>query len=163
VSPARPLRLPELGRRGEGWVALQLLLIAAVVGCGLAGPSWPASVEPFLAILGLLVMIAGFGLLVVGTLALGRSLTPLPHPRDDGRLREHGVFARARHPIYGAVIVLALGWSLVSSPLALIAAGLLAGLLELKSRREEAWLVERYPEYEAYRARTPHRFLPWLF
>ena len=67
-----------------------------------------------------------------------------------------------RHPIYGGVILLALGWSLASSPVGLIPTALLVALLELKSRREEAWLVERYPEYETYRARTPHRFLPWL-
>ena len=30
-------RLPELGRRGEGWVALQLLLFAAIAGCGFVG------------------------------------------------------------------------------------------------------------------------------
>ena len=40
---------------------------------------------------------------------------------------------------------------------------LLIALLDLKARREEAWLEERYAGYEAYRLRTPHRFVPWLF
>jgi len=32
----------------------------------------------------------------------------------------------------------------------------------LKSRREEAWLTERFPGYDAYRRRT-RRFLPGLW
>jgi len=39
---------------------------------------------------------------------------------------------------------------------------LLAGVFELKSRREELWLAERYPEYPDYRAATPRRFVPWV-
>jgi hypothetical protein len=30
-------------------------------------------------------------------------------------------------------------------------------LFDLEARREEAWLIERFPEYTAYRARTPRR------
>ena len=33
-------------------------------------------------------------------------------------------------------------------------------LLALKSRLEESMLLERYPEYEAYRGRVRGRFLP---
>jgi protein-S-isoprenylcysteine O-methyltransferase Ste14 len=67
-----------------------------------------------------------------------------------------------RHPIYGGVIVLALGWSLRRSPLVLVPTALLAIVFELKSRREEVWLDERYPEYADYRAATRHRFIPWV-
>jgi protein-S-isoprenylcysteine O-methyltransferase Ste14 len=38
---------------------------------------------------------------------------------------------------------------------------LLFGFFELKSRREEVWLVERYPGYVAYRERT-RRLIPWI-
>jgi protein-S-isoprenylcysteine O-methyltransferase Ste14 len=34
--------------------------------------------------------------------------------------------------------------------------------LDLKARREEAWLSERYPEYAAY-ARHTHRFVPGVY
>jgi protein-S-isoprenylcysteine O-methyltransferase Ste14 len=92
-------RLPSLGRRGEGWVAGQVVLFLAVV---------------------------------------------------------------VRHPIYGAGIVLALGWSLATSPLALLATVVLALFFELKSRREEAWLEERHPGYDAYRNRVRWRFIPGI-
>jgi len=62
------------------------------------------------------------------------------------------------------------GWSVracCSSPsprLALpdSATAALAAWLDLKSRREEAWLRGHYPEYEAYRRRT-HRFIPGAY
>jgi protein-S-isoprenylcysteine O-methyltransferase Ste14 len=45
---------------------------------------------------------------------------------------------------------------------ALVLALGLAAVLDLKARREEAWLVVRYPGYAAYARRT-RRFLPGLY
>ena len=74
-----------------------------------------------------------------------------------------GIYARARHPIYGGAILLAAGWSLLfATPLGGALTLVLLAFFELKARREEHWLVERYPEYEAYRARTRKRFLPYV-
>ena len=39
----------------------------------------------------------------------------------------------------------------------------LALLLDLKSRREEAWLRERVDGYEDYYRRTPRRFVPFVY
>jgi protein-S-isoprenylcysteine O-methyltransferase Ste14 len=64
--------------------------------------------------------------------------------------------------MYGGVLLLALGWSLALSPLALAATALLWLLLGLKSRHEELMLLERYPGYAAYRARVRRRFVPSL-
>jgi protein-S-isoprenylcysteine O-methyltransferase Ste14 len=58
---------------------------------------------------------------------------------------------------------MALGASLVESPLALIPAALLAVVVDFKARLEEAWLVERQPGYAAYRERTPRRFVPGVY
>jgi len=156
-------RLPELGPRGEGWVVLQLLLGAAIAGCGFAGVYWPGSVESFLGILGLLIAGAGVLLVVLGVLSLGRSFTPLPRPRTGARLRQGGIFRLVRHPVYGGAILIGLGWSLAEAPLGLVPTVLLALLFDLKARREEAWLIERFPEYAAYRTHTPRRFVPWLY
>jgi hypothetical protein len=50
-----------------------------------------------------------------------------------------------------------------SRPRALGPTTLLAVLIDLKARREETWLIERFPEYALYRARTPRRFVPWPY
>jgi protein-S-isoprenylcysteine O-methyltransferase Ste14 len=156
-------RLPELGPRGEGWLVLQLLLGAAIIGCGFVGVYWPGSADSFLGILGLLIALAGVLLVVLGLLSLGRSFTPLPRPRARARLRQSGIFRLVRHPMYGGAILIGLGWSLADAPLGLIPTALLVLLFDLKARREEAWLIERFPAYAAYRAGTPRRFVPWLY
>src|SRR6266566_960876 len=156
-------RLPELGPRGEGWLVLQLLLGAAIAGCGFVGVYWPGSADSFLGILGLLIAVAGALLVVLGLLSLGRSFTPLPRPRARTRLRQTGIFRLVRHPIYGGAILIGLGWSLADAPLGLVPTALLALLIDLKARREETWLTERFPEYALYRARTPRRFVPGLY
>ncbi len=142
---------------------LQLLLVAAIAGCSFVGVYWPRSVESFVGVLGLLIVVAGALLFVLGVLSLGSSFTPLPRPRARTRLRQGGIFGLVRHPVYGGVILIGLGWSLADAPLGLVPTALLAVLFDLKARREEAWLIERIPEYEAYRARTPRRFVPWLY
>ncbi len=66
------------------------------------------------------------------------------------------------HPIYGGLILAALGWAIVQA--SFVAVGLAAALalfFRLKSTREERWLEGRYPGYPAYRART-RRFIPWI-
>ena len=95
--------------------------------------------------------------------ALGPSLSALPAPRPDGELVVTGVYRRVRHPIYAGVIGVALGWAFfVVSPAALVVALALAAWLDLKSRREEVWLLERYPGYAAYRRGTA-RFVPGAY
>jgi protein-S-isoprenylcysteine O-methyltransferase Ste14 len=140
---------------------LQSLVFGAIVACGFLGVGWPEAVRSPMRIAGLALDAAGLALCVLGVLALGRSFTPFPMPRGGG-LRRRGIYGLVRHPIYGGVIVLALGWSLRRSPLVLVPTALLAIVFELKSRREEVWLDERYPEYADYRAATRHRFIPWV-
>jgi protein-S-isoprenylcysteine O-methyltransferase Ste14 len=157
------VQIPELGPRGEGWVAVQLLLLAAIVACGFVGVYWPASIEGHAVVLGLSLAVAGSVEFVLGVLALGRSLTPFPRPRSGVVLRTRGVFRLVRHPIYGGLILLALGWSFAEAPLALVPTAALTLFFDVKSRREEAWLGEQYPEWAGYAARTPRRFVPWLY
>jgi protein-S-isoprenylcysteine O-methyltransferase Ste14 len=157
-------RLPQLGRRGEGWVALQLLLFLAIGGSGTVGTGWPDSVASFLRVLGFVVGVAGVVLVVLGVVELGQStLTALPRPKPTGELRQRRVYRLVRHPLYGGALLLSLAWSLATAPLALAPTALLALLFDLKARREEAWLEERYPDYAAYRSQTPKRFVPWIY
>lgn len=157
---SRPL--PPLGPRGEGWVVAQSVIGVAIIVCGFVGARWPASGRAALAVFGVLTLAAGVVLFALGVSALGSSLTPYPRPAEAATFREHGIYGRVRHPIYGGVLLAATGWSLARSPLALGATALLWILLELKSRHEESMLLSRYAEYEAYRRRVRRRFIPGL-
>ncbi len=156
------IHLPDLGPRGEGWVVLQFTLLGGILLAGLAGPSWDGSARVIGNLVGVALVLSGLWLSARGGRDLRATLTPLPYPRDDARLVETGIYARIRHPIYGGLLIAAVGWGLLTASAA--ALGLTVVLLlffEGKSRREELWLVERFPGYAAYRERTP-RFMPWI-
>jgi protein-S-isoprenylcysteine O-methyltransferase Ste14 len=153
-------RMPALGPRGEGWVVGQFALGVVIVATGLIGPGWSTPARIPLLVAGIVIGIAGLGLFVAGVAALGGSLSPFPRPSEGARLEVGGIYGRVRHPIYGGVLLVALGWSLMLSPLALVPSVLLLVLLELKSRHEESMLAERYPGYEGYRRLVRWRFVP---
>jgi protein-S-isoprenylcysteine O-methyltransferase Ste14 len=120
--------------------------------------------------LGVALVVVGIGLgLVSGLLVLrglrglGPTFSALPYPPEGGRLARDGVYGRIRHPIYAGVIGLALAWSSITLSLPALGLSLvLVVVLDLKARREEAWLAERYPEYADY-ARETRRFVPGVY
>jgi protein-S-isoprenylcysteine O-methyltransferase Ste14 len=155
-------RLPSLGPRGEGWLVAQIVLFWLIVATALLGPAWSGPLRLMTTVIGGGLIVAGGVLAFRGVRDLREAFTPLPHPRAGAELVESGIYTRVRHPIYGGVIVAATGWGLLTASVATVALAVLAaGFFDLKSRREEVWLVERYPGYAAYRERT-RRFIPWL-
>ena len=155
--------VPQLGHRGEGWVVLQSVLVAAIFVLGVAGPAWPSSAHWPLKVVGALLAVAGAAVMVMAVRALGSGFTPFPRPRDAGRLVETGPYAVVRHPVYTGGILLFAGISLALSPWALVGTAALAVLWALKSRVEERFLAARYPAYADYRARTRYRLVPFLY
>ncbi|HYM84575.1 MAG TPA: isoprenylcysteine carboxylmethyltransferase family protein [Candidatus Dormibacteraeota bacterium] len=155
--------LPSLGRRGEGWFAVQVALMAAVALAGLLGPAWDGAARAVSTVLGGILVVLGGGLGVRALVDLRSSFTPLPRPVEGGELVQSGIYRLVRHPMYLAVVTGALGWSLLTASIPALAASLvLFAFFDLKSRREETWLVEAYPGYERYRQRT-RRIVPGLY
>lgn len=156
--------IPDLGRRGEGWVAIQVVLLVLIGAAGwFLGPDWSGPLRLLGIMLGIALLAGGTILGIRGVLDLGRALTPAPRPRASATLVVTGVYGLARHPIYGGLILASAGWSIMqASVLAVIGTVVLVAFFRLKSAREEAWLSERFPEYPAYRDRT-RRFIPWLY
>jgi protein-S-isoprenylcysteine O-methyltransferase Ste14 len=154
------------GERGEWYVVTQLALFALVaVGPRTLPwlPTWPALLGTIATALGALLMLAGGGFLLAALLKLGRNLTPLPFPKDDGALVETGPYRWVRHPIYAAAIALAFGWALcLQAPLTFAYAVALFVLFDLKSRREERWLCAKYAGYGDYQKRT-RRLIPFVY
>ncbi len=163
ASPAGQTAGPEPGLvgRGAGWVAGQLGLLLAVAlvpwlepgaGHDAGGPVWRA--------LGAVLAVGGIFLGGVAGRGLGANLTPLPYPRDGAALVIRGAYSWVRHPIYVAVVLLALGWSLLwGSRVGLGLSLLLVLWLDQKARREERWLADRWPEYRDYQQRVG-RWIP---
>jgi len=157
-------RLPALGPRGEGWFLLQVLLLSAIVVAGLQfGPDWSGTARLAGGLAGGVLLVGGLLLGLKGILDLDRAISPLPRPTRAGSLVQHGAYGRVRHPIYSGVIASSVGFGLLLASLpALLLCAILALLLDLKARREEIWLVERYAGYADYARRTK-RFVPRLY
>ena len=156
-------RLPRLGRRGEGWVALQVALVAIIVATGVLGPRWAAPLHDVRTAAAVVVALGGLYLFGGAAAGLGRQLTPFPKPVEGGSVKRSGAYGLVRHPMYGGVLLLALAWALLSSPLALVPWAVAALFLDAKRRREEAWLLDAYPDYAEYRARVRSRLVPLVW
>jgi protein-S-isoprenylcysteine O-methyltransferase Ste14 len=116
------------------------------------------------------VLAVGIAELAIGAWAmfsafreLGPNLTPLPRPSETSSLVRTGIYARIRHPIYAGLTLAGIGWATATRSLpAFAAAVVLCFFLDAKARREEAWLLDRYPDYAAYRTGS-RRFLPRVY
>ena len=116
------------------------------------------------AVQGIALAVAAAGILLIGSAyrAMGRSFTAFPRPRASGELVSSGPFRFVRHPTYGGGLLLFSGVSLAVGLAGLIGAAALLVLWWRKAVLEERLLMERFPDYAAYRRRVRRRFLPWL-
>jgi protein-S-isoprenylcysteine O-methyltransferase Ste14 len=138
------------------------MVLIAIAGVWL-GSNWAGAPRFAASVAGGALLVVGIALGYLGIRDLDRSLSPLPRPRDTAVLIQDGVYRRIRHPIYAGVILLAIGWGLFMASFAALALALaLAVLLDLKARREEVWLRDRYPGYAAYAEHTT-RFVPGIY
>ncbi|MEO8272516.1 MAG: isoprenylcysteine carboxylmethyltransferase family protein [Chloroflexota bacterium] len=161
-------RIPSLGPGGIGWVALQgvcFALIAAAVAASPADTTDDPAATGTRHILGYMIGMIGAVFIGSGIAELRRahSLSALPQPLPDAQLVERGPYRFVRHPIYGGLILGAIGLGVITPWIGTyISVALLAVVLDLKRRREEAWLGERFPGYAAYRSRTK-ALIPFLY
>lgn len=150
-----------MGSRGEGWVIGQF-----VIGAVMLAVTFFTRIEiPFF------VQVIGGGLFVTGSLIaglgllnLGSNLTPFPKPKDGAHsLVTAGIYSLVRHPIYSGIAIGALGWTLFWGTLPGIALAVFLFLwFDMKSRREEKWLVEKYPDYAQYQTRVK-KLIPFIY
>jgi len=138
--------------RTRGWlmVVLQFVLLIALV----LVPRRPA--ETLWLIVGAVVALIGLGLGFAAFRALGPALTPTPVPIEGAGLRTTGVYARLRHPIYSAVLLLATGYVIaVGSWWSFAVALILLLFFLIKARWEDTLLAAAYPAtWPAWAQRT---------
>jgi protein-S-isoprenylcysteine O-methyltransferase Ste14 len=127
-------------------------------------PTWRAPYAALASAIGLVLMLAGGTLALVGLVGLGReNLTALPYPRDESTLVVTGPYRVVRNPIYSGLIFGAFGYALwVNGWLTLCYALLLFVFFDIKSRREERWLAEKFSDYAAYQRRVK-KLIPWVY
>lgn len=148
-------------QRGGLWVVAQTLLMLAV---GVGGVAFrPGGGIPATFWTGGALIFLGAVVGIAGAVTLGPNRTAFPRPLDKATLVQTGVYGWVRHPLYASVLLLSFGWGMIwgSWPALLLAAVEIA-FFDAKSRREECWLRERFPDYADYQKRVS-RFIPWLY
>jgi protein-S-isoprenylcysteine O-methyltransferase Ste14 len=139
-------------------VAAQFCLIALLIAT-----TRPLATPLANALVFALVVLATF--VGIGALAANRpgNFNVRPDLKPGARLITDGIYRWLRHPMYLAVL-LAMGAALAADPRPwrIFAWVALLAVLLIKARREESLLLEKFPEYAAYRAHT-HRLLPYLY
>ena len=154
------------GRRGEWLVVVQVCLMALVFLGPRAVPgqsAWPFPFPQACWTAGCVLPVIEGALFLPGLVRLGPGLTPLPYPKDAAILIQSGPYAIVRHPIYCGGLVLALGWALVIQGWLTVGyVVVLFVFFDFKSRLEERWLVERFPEYRRYQQRV-RKLVPFLY
>jgi protein-S-isoprenylcysteine O-methyltransferase Ste14 len=148
--------------RDSRWVAAQFALMFLIVAAGFLPPGWPGGLVPLLAALGAMLALLGGIVVVWAWRALGErgAASPLPRPREGGRLVEGGPYAYVRHPIYSAALLFFLGYTLATSPAAFVPLAALAVLWRNKAQLEEHYLSGTYHDYAEYREQVPAAFIP---
>ena len=154
------------GARGEWFVLAQIVLGLLVFvgprtlgGYGAASPPWIRERQ----VAGAVLILAGGALFLAGIARLGPALTPLPYPKENAPLVQSGPFALVRHPIYAGALAASLGMALAMTGwLTFVYLAALFVLLDVKSRQEERWLVEKFPEYPAYQRRV-RKLVPFVY
>lgn len=154
------------GERGEWYVAVQGLLFALILlgPRSMPGlPIWSSGAARWMQPIGLVVALAGVGMCTMALLNLGPNLTPYPRPKESATFVGHGMYQIVRHPIYSGILFGAGGWALYrQSTLILLYVLLLFLFFDIKSRREEQWLQEKYGEYASYRQRVK-KLIPFVY
>lgn len=154
------------GRRGEWYVFVQLALFALLMFGPRTMLGWPEWFFPYTllgSIGGGFLLFFGGLLVVAGLFRLGPNLSILPHPKEQARLVETGPYQFVRHPIYSGALCMAFGWAFwVYGWLSIVYAALLFVFFDLKSRREELWLQEKFTGYAAYRQRV-RKLIPFIY
>jgi protein-S-isoprenylcysteine O-methyltransferase Ste14 len=154
------------GAKGEWYVVVQVLLFLLVAFGPTSLPSWSAWANPWHTIaivLGLILGGVGGLSALAGVFSLGSNLTAVPHPKENAQMVEHGAYRWVRHPIYSGIILGACGLALLRGGwLSLLYALILFIFFDIKSRREEQWLCEKYENYVAYQQHVA-KLIPFLY
>ncbi|MFN2141645.1 MAG: methyltransferase family protein [Candidatus Promineifilaceae bacterium] len=154
------------GERGEWYVVVQFILFGIIFLAPFLTSQTSGWSDPWHMIgrvLGILLVILGGILALAGLASLGRNLAVVPYPKDDASFVGYGAYKIVRHPIYSGIILGAFGWGLLmNSVFTLLLAAVLFLFFDIKSRREEQWLGEKFDGYAAYQQRV-HKLLPFIY
>ena len=102
-------------------------------------------ISNFLITLGLIII-------VFSAKDLGKSLSPMPRPKENSKLITSGIYSFFRHPMYYSLIIISFSFFIKSLTIYnLILSILLTFIISKKIKIEEEYLIKRFHNYILYR------------
>jgi len=142
------------------WVVLQIILLIGLVFFPTFGLKYNS---PGLKVIGFILIAFGLMIAIIASSNLGNSLTATPVLKTEAQLVTNGLYKFIRHPIYTAVMTIALGILCERFSIStLIIFIITLAFFYLKSGFEEKLLLSRFNDYRSYKEKTG-RFIPrWV-
>ncbi len=152
--------------KGGAYVIVQFILFGIIfLAPGkLMSQAWQTPLPQIGTWLGVLLMLYGSVTLLGGIMQLGLQIQAVPMPKETATLKESGVYAIVRHPIYSGIIFGWLGWGLFNHAelTAILVLALLLPFFDIKTRREEKMLASQFSAYSGYQTRV-RKLIPFLY
>ena len=83
---------------------------------------------------------------------LGKSLSPMPRPKENSKLITSGIYRLFRHPMYYSLIIISFSFFIKSLTIYnLILSILLTFIISNKIRIEERYLTKKFHKYTSYK------------
>ncbi len=83
---------------------------------------------------------------------LGKSLSPMPRPKENSKLITSGIYSFFRHPMYYSLIIISFSFFLKSLTIySLILSILLTFIISNKIKIEEKYLTKKFDNYTLYK------------
>ncbi len=90
--------------------------------------------------------------IVLSAKDLGKSLSPMPRPKENSKLITSGIYRLFRHPMYYSLIIISFGLFIKSLTIYnLILSILLTFIISNKIKIEEEYLIKRFHNYTLYK------------
>jgi protein-S-isoprenylcysteine O-methyltransferase Ste14 len=121
-------------------------------------------VPEFVKYLGISLFIVGSGMSILARVHLGKNWADVEDQQvlPGQALVVSGIYRYLRHPIYIGDVLLVIGFELALQSWLFLIGFVIAMVVYLQAIREEKLLLQAFPDYRDYCARTK-RFLPFLF
>ncbi len=149
--PARGRAALRLTRR----IAMVLLVLLLVDRHGARMIAATAGSSTAIGALGVAICALGVAVAVQARVVLGRNWGIPMSRRVDPELVTSGPYRFVRHPIYSGILLAMVGSALATGPIWIGALVLSGSYFLYSAGREEAFMLERFPEqYPPYRRRT---------
>ena len=91
-------------------------------------------------------------IIVFSAKCLGKSLSPMPRPKENSKLITSGIYRLFRHPMYYSLIIISFSFFLKSLTIYnLILTILLTFIISNKIKIEEEYLIRKFNKYTLYK------------